>query len=91
MSRLIWSLSALLAAQPLHRFLASKNPDAAQLAVRAIRRVREHLHVSQAVFGAYLNASVSTVKKWETGDKKPSGAALRLRSMIERRGLEVLV
>jgi len=91
MSRLIWSLSALLDAQPLHRFLASKNPDAAKRAVRAIRRVRENLHVSQAGFGAHLNASVSTVKKWETGDKKPSGAALRLRSVIERRGLEVLV
>jgi putative transcriptional regulator len=57
----------------------------------AIRRLREHLHVSQAVFAAYLNASVSTVQKWENGEKKPSGAALRLLSVIERRGLEVLV
>jgi putative transcriptional regulator len=53
--------------------------------------LRENLHVSQAVFAAYLNASVSTVQKWETGDKKPNGAALRLLSVIERRGLEVLV
>lgn len=57
----------------------------------SIRRLREHLHVSQAVFAAYLNASVSTVQKWENGEKKPSGAALRLLSVIERRGLEVLV
>ena len=57
----------------------------------AIRRLREHLHVSQAVFAAYLNASVSTVQKWENGEKKPSGAALRLLSVIERKGLEVLV
>lgn len=47
----------------------------------AIRRLRENLHVSQAVFAAYLNASVSTVQKWETGDKKPNGAALRLLSV----------
>ena len=48
---------------------------------QAIRRLREHLHVSQSVFAAYLNASVSTVQKWENGEKKPSGAALRLLSV----------
>ncbi len=57
----------------------------------AIRHLRENFHVSQAVFAAYLNASVSTVQKWENGEKKPSGAALRLLSVIERKGLEVLV
>lgn len=57
----------------------------------AIRKLRERLQVSQAVFAAYLNASVSTVQKWENGDKRPSGAALRLLSVIDRRGLEVLV
>ena len=56
-----------------------------------IRRLRESLHISQAVFAAYLNASISTVQKWENGDKKPSGAAARLLSVIERKGLEVLV
>ncbi len=58
---------------------------------QAIRRLREHLHVSQSVFAAYLNASVSTVQKWENSEKKPSGAALRLLSVIERHGLEVLM
>lgn len=56
----------------------------------AIRALRERLHVSQSVFAAYLNASVSTVQKWENGEKKPSGAALRLLSLIDRKGLEVL-
>lgn len=56
-----------------------------------IRRLREHLRVSQGVFAAYLNASLSTVQKWENGEKRPSGAALRLLSVIERRGLDVLV
>ena len=55
-----------------------------------IKRLRESLHISQAVFAAYLNASISTVQKWENGDKKPSGAAARLLSVIERKGLEVL-
>jgi len=55
-----------------------------------IRVLRERLRVSQAVFAAYLNASLSTVQKWENGEKRPSGAALRLLSVIDRRGLEVL-
>ncbi|RZS58748.1 type II toxin-antitoxin system RelE/ParE family toxin [Sphaerotilus mobilis] len=37
MSRLIWSPAALLDVQRLYRFLALKNPDAAQRAVKSIR------------------------------------------------------
>ena len=55
-----------------------------------IRHLRDNLHISQAVFAAYLNASISTVQKWENGDKKPSGEAARLLSVIERKGLDVL-
>ena len=76
--------------QTLRDFEAQALPPPIYTA-EAIRHLREHLHVSQAVFAAYLNASVSTVQKRENGDKKPSGAALRLLSVIERRGLEVLV
>ena len=65
--------------QTLRDFEAQAVPPPAYTA-EAIRRLREHLHVSQAVFAAYLNASVSTVQKWENGEKKPSGAALRLLS-----------
>lgn len=38
MPRLIWSPEALLDIQRLYRFLASKSPDAAKRAVKAIRR-----------------------------------------------------
>jgi len=53
--------------------------------------IREHAHVSQPVFARYLNTSESTVQKWEAGQKRPSGMALRLLSVIEKHGLEVLV
>ena len=76
--------------QTLRDFEALAVPPPSYTAA-AIRRLREQLHISQAVFAAYLNASVSTVQKWENGEKKPSGAALRLLSVIERKGLEVLV
>jgi plasmid stabilization system protein ParE len=38
MPRLIWSQQALVDVQRLYRFLAPKNPDAAQRAVKAIRQ-----------------------------------------------------
>ena len=37
MPRLIWSQPALLDVQRLYRFLAPKNPDAAQRAVRGVK------------------------------------------------------
>ena len=79
-----------LSKQTLRDFEAQAVPPPTYTA-EAIRRLRERPRVSQAVFAAYLNASVSTVQKWENGEKKPSGAALRLLSVIERRGLEVLI
>lgn len=52
-----------------------------------IRALRESLHLSQAVLAAVLNTSASTVRKWEVGDKKPSGPSRKLLNLIERKGL----
>jgi len=51
----------------------------------------QQLQLSQSVFAAYLNASISTVQKWENGEKKPTGTALRLLPVIERREPEALI
>jgi len=56
-----------------------------------IKALREQAHVSQAVFAAVLNTSLSTVQKWEVGDKKPSGPSLKLLNLIERKGLEAVI
>ncbi len=56
-----------------------------------IKSIRERANLSQAVFASVLNISVSTVQKWEVGDKKPSGASLKLLSLIERKGLEAVL
>lgn len=49
-----------------------------------IRAVREGLNLSQALFGRLLNVPPVTVLKWEHGDRKPSGAALRLLEIAKR-------
>ena len=43
-----------------------------------IKALREKLKVSQPVFAHYLNTSVSTVQKWESGAKRPNGISLKL-------------
>jgi putative transcriptional regulator len=57
---------------------------------RDIKRIRESTHVSQTVFARYLNTSESTIQKWETGQKQPSGMALKLLRVVEKHGLQVL-
>lgn len=55
-----------------------------------IKKIREASHVSQAVFARLLNTSLSTVQKWEIGQKKPTGTALKLLHLVQQRGLEVV-
>jgi putative transcriptional regulator len=56
-----------------------------------IKKLRLRHRVSQPVFARYLNTSESTVEKWETGAKQPSGMALKLLFVVEKHGLETLV
>jgi putative transcriptional regulator len=60
------------------------------LGPEAIKALRESNHVSQPVFARYLNTSESTVQKWESGAKRPSGIALKLLSIVQKHGLQVL-
>lgn len=55
-----------------------------------IKALRDQLNVSQPVFARYLNTSVSTVQKWESGAKRPGGLALKLLTIVQKHGLEVL-
>jgi putative transcriptional regulator len=59
-----------------------------------VRRIRKQANVSQAVFAAVLNVGTATVAAWERdrakGGKEPSGPALKLLDLVERKGLAVL-
>ncbi len=65
-------------------------PPVEPLEPEQIKKIREASHVSQAVFARLLNTSVSTVQKWEIGQKKPTGTALKLLHLVQKRGLEVV-
>jgi putative transcriptional regulator len=55
-----------------------------------IRALREREGVSQSVFANYLNVTASLVSKWERGEKRPSGPALKLLTLVEQRGLKAV-
>ena len=55
-----------------------------------IKHIREASRVNQAVFARLLNTSLSTVQKWEIGQKKPIGTALKLLHLVQKRGLEIV-
>jgi putative transcriptional regulator len=66
-------------------------PPIEPLKPEQIKKIREDSRVSQAVFAAILNTSLSTIQKWEIGQKRPTGAALKLLHLVRKRGLESVV
>ncbi len=55
-----------------------------------IRALRTREKASQTVFAAYLNVTPSLVSKWERGEKHPQGASLKLLSLVEKKGLDIV-
>lgn len=56
-----------------------------------IRALRERLNISQSVLASVINASSNSIQKWERGTKKPSGTALKLLNLLDRKGLEAVI
>jgi putative transcriptional regulator len=55
-----------------------------------IKRLREALNVSQPVFALHLHTTASTVRKWEQGETRPAGPALKLLNLIADKGLQAI-
>lgn len=56
-----------------------------------IRSLRHRHQLSQSVLAAVLNTSLSTVRQWEIGDKRPSGPSAKLLDLLDRKGLDALL
>lgn len=61
-----------------------------EMTPKKIRALRTREKASQTVFAAYLNVTPSLVSKWERGEKRPQGPSLKLLSLAEKKGLEIL-
>lgn len=69
----------LMCLKPIEKYDAEK-----------IKSLRQRLALSQVVLSSVLNVSLSTVRQWEQGVKSPSGAAQKLISLLDHKGLEAL-
>lgn len=60
------------------------------LAPEEIKEIRLREHISQPVFARYLNVSRNLVSDWERGVKRPGGPALRLLTVVQKKGLSAI-
>ena len=75
----------------MHKFDALCSAPVPDYSSEKIRALRDQLKLSQAVLAAVLNTSLSTVRKWEGGEKHPSGPSSKLLDLLERKGLEAVL
>lgn len=79
--------------QTMREFDSICLPEIKEYTSTQIKEIRLRNKASQAVFAAYLNTCVETVRKWEANGrtrKRPNGTAMKLISMVERHGIEIL-
>lgn len=55
-----------------------------QLTTHQIKEIRENLNLSQTVFAKLLNVSPSSIRQWEQGKRKPTGATRVLLDLLKR-------
>lgn len=85
--------ASLLSPVTMREFDALCLPPVEEYSPAQIRKIRTHNRVSQAVFAAYMNTSVATIRKWEAqGEthKRPNGAAMKLLNMVDEHGIGIL-
>jgi putative transcriptional regulator len=75
----------------MREFDAICPPPVREFSASDIRRLREALSFSQPVFALHLHTSASTVRKWEQGETRPAGPALKLLNGIADKGLQAIM
>lgn len=73
--------------QTLREFDAACLTPIQALTPEEIKALRLREHLSQPVFARYLNVSRNLVSDWERGVKKPGGPALRLLTIVQKKGV----
>lgn len=76
--------------QTMREFDAACLTPVEELSPEDIRQLRQREHLSQPVFARYLNVSKNLISDWERGVKKPGGPALRLLTVIQKKGLQAI-
>jgi putative transcriptional regulator len=75
----------------MREFDAICPPPVRMFSAADIKRLREALRFSQPVFALHLHTTASTVRKWEQGETRPAGPALKLLNVIADKGLQAII
>ncbi|MEI6208594.1 MAG: helix-turn-helix domain-containing protein [Desulfuromonadales bacterium] len=73
------------------RHFGTKKLEIEPLSAEEICKIREQTHMSQSVFAHCLNVTVGYISQLERGAKRPTGAALMLLNVIQRKGIEAIL
>lgn len=65
-------------------------PPVPEYTPEQIKSLRDRYHLSQSVLASVLNTSLSTIQKWEIGEKHPGGPSLKLLNILDRKGLSAM-
>ena len=63
---------------------AEDDAAAKQDAARYVRRVRRRLGFSQSEFANRIDVSLDTIRNWEQGKRRPTGAAKALLKVLDK-------
>lgn len=63
---------------------ATDEAAAMQDAAKFARRVRKRLGLSQAEFSQRIDVSLDTIRNWEQGKRRPTGAAKALLKVLDK-------
>ncbi|MEI7065261.1 helix-turn-helix domain-containing protein [Dickeya chrysanthemi] len=58
---------------------------------KRVRAIREREKISQSRLAEIINMSANSIQKWERGVSSPTGAALRMLEVIEKKGLSAIL
>ena len=75
----------------MREFGAICPPPVREFNAADIKRLRQALKFSQPVFALQLHTTASTVRKWEQGETRPAGPALKLLNVIADKGLQAII
>lgn len=75
----------------LRKLEALALPEIREFSPDEIRRLRESTKLSRGVWAKVLNVGVTTAQKWERGETRPDGAALKLLNLVRTRGIAAIL
>ncbi|MER3383608.1 helix-turn-helix domain-containing protein [Pectobacterium aroidearum] len=79
--------------EAINRLVAESRKTESRTSMDAsrVRAIREREKISQSQLAGIINMSANSVQKWERGVSSPTGAALRILEVIERKGLSAIL